>query len=71
MAADCSGVRARQEKVVFAMCDDEDTVNEKIRPLIGALSSARMLLDHAGHDADGKLAISSALNSSMLVGSHV
>lgn len=31
----CAGVRARQEKVVFAMCDDEDVVSEKVRPLLG------------------------------------
>ncbi|KAK9806472.1 hypothetical protein WJX73_000758 [Symbiochloris irregularis] len=29
------GVRARQEKVVFAMCDDEETISAKVRPLIG------------------------------------
>ncbi|KAG2494284.1 hypothetical protein HYH03_007637 [Edaphochlamys debaryana] len=29
------GVRARQDKVTFATCDDEDTVNRVLRPLMG------------------------------------
>ncbi|KAK9806719.1 hypothetical protein WJX72_000486 [[Myrmecia] bisecta] len=30
------GVRARQEKVVFVMCEDEATVDNAVRPLIGS-----------------------------------
>lgn len=30
-----SGVRARQEKVPFATCEDEDTLEEEVRRLLG------------------------------------
>jgi hypothetical protein len=30
-----AGVRARQEKVVFACCEDESYLSEKIKPLVG------------------------------------
>ena len=30
-----AGVRARQEKVAFATCEDEGTVVSDVRPLIG------------------------------------
>lgn len=29
------GVRARQEKVVFVTCEDKDTMNATLKPLIG------------------------------------
>ena len=31
-----AGVRARQEKVPFATCEDEDTLQEEVRSLLGA-----------------------------------
>lgn len=34
------GVRARQEKVVFVTCEDEDTIAATIKPLIGLPLSA-------------------------------
>ena len=30
-----AGVRARQEKVVFVTCEDEDLISRTVRPLIG------------------------------------
>ena len=30
-----AGVRARQEKVPFATCEDEDTLQEEVRSLLG------------------------------------
>ena len=30
-----AGVRARQEKVVFVCCEDEDTLREEVHPLLG------------------------------------
>ncbi len=30
-----TGVRARQEKVPFALCEDEDTLEAEVRPLLG------------------------------------
>ena len=40
----CAGVRARQEHVAFAMCDDPGEIDKDIRPLLGGLCS----LHHAG-----------------------
>lgn len=34
------GVRARQEKVVFVTCEDEETIAATIKPLIGLPPSA-------------------------------
>ena len=31
------GVRARQEKIVFVTCEDKDTMNATVKPLIGQL----------------------------------
>lgn len=31
------GVRARQEKIVFVTCEDEDTMNATVKPLIGQI----------------------------------
>ena len=33
--ASCTGVRARQERVVFATCEDEDTLREEVESLLG------------------------------------
>ena len=33
-----AGVRARQEKVVFVTCDDEDVLESTLRPLIGVMT---------------------------------
>ena len=41
------GVRARQEKVVFVTCEDEDTMNANVKPLVG-----QMLL-HCGCSSTG------------------
>ena len=30
-----AGVRARQEKVVFVTCEDEDLISSTVRPLLG------------------------------------
>lgn len=30
-----AGVRARQEKVPFATCEDEGTVDAEVKPLVG------------------------------------
>ena len=37
------GVRARQEKVVFVTCEDEDTMAATVKPLIGVGASCRMM----------------------------
>ena len=37
-----TGVRARQEKVAFAMCDDPGEVDQGVRPLIGTPPSRHM-----------------------------
>ena len=31
----CAGVRVRQEGVVFAACEDEETLDTSVRPLLG------------------------------------
>ena len=31
----CAGVRARQERVAFATCEDEETLREEIESLLG------------------------------------
>ena len=36
MSAMGAGVRARQEHVAFAMCDDPAQVDRDVRPLLGA-----------------------------------
>lgn len=36
------GVRARQEKVVFVTCEDQDTMAATVKPLIGTAPSHRM-----------------------------
>ena len=44
------GVRARQEKVVFVTCEDEDTLASTVKPLIGHfLLLLRALLWHTGY----------------------
>ena len=36
------GVRARQEKVVFVTCEDEDTIAASVKPLIGMSLTLRI-----------------------------
>ena len=43
---DCgwAGVRARQEKVVFVTCEDEETLQQDVHPLIGVWGSEKQLM---------------------------
>ena len=47
------GVRARQEKVVFVTCEDADTLNATVKPLIGGTLLQHVTAQNLDADKDG------------------
>ena len=59
-----AGVRARQEGVVFVMCENEDLVERSVRPLLGSwvtldASAASVTLQPADKGQDEKQVVAS------------
>jgi len=59
-----AGVRARQEGVVFVMCEDEELVERSVRPLLGTwvtldASAASVTLQPAEKGQDQKQTVAS------------